>query len=1145
MSSAATLDALARLFGEALSPLAARLQGDQVEGTIEQLGLRLPGGSLTAGALPQALQASAAACAQLPAAVAALIAAIEGNDDDALIAASVALGRQIIEAVAAFTKLGIAIDNVVQAAAGLTPAQRTRLGEAAREIPERLLHLALVSYLEDEQPNIKHSLTLAGLLDDSAVAGDPADPSLPPFRLKRVRFDRIGTLFSDPAKHLKDVYGFGTPGFDGLELFRRVKQMVDRPEGEALIITVPGRPNVLEALAFRLAVEPGPAPGTVPGLRVRIRMPAEKDVSVAVPIGGPWSVTIDSSARFSSGIEFALHPVTGLHIEPPVAAASVAFALGLRAANSDGTPMILIGQAGASRLELLSASARLPLQLSASTGAPSPAVKFGAAVELEQGKLVIDASQADGFIGTLLGGVKVESAFDLSALYDTDAGLRFTGSATIEIALPTHLTLGPVSIPNVYLIGGFRDGQIPVEFSVDLVAQLGPLSAAVNRLGALASITFPEGGGNAGAAQIDVSFKPPNGVGLSVDAGVVKGGGFLFIDTERGEYAGALELTLAGFISLKALGIINTRMPDGSSGFSLLIIISVEFGAGLQLGFGFTLLGVGGLLGLNRTMRLDALAEGVRSGGLNSILFPRDIVANATQIISDLRAFFPPQNGVFLIGPMLKLGWGTPTLVSLTIGIIIEIPGNIAIVGVLRVALPAEEAAVVVLQVSFIGAIEFDKSRGWFFASLFDSRVLFITISGEMGLLIAFGNDANFVVSVGGFHPRYAPPALPFPSPRRIALDILNTDFARIRAEGYFAVTSNSVQFGCRAEAFFGFDVLNVSGHFQLDALIRFSPFYFIIGFSSHFEVKVFGIGVWGLRIRLEVEGPTPWRARGSAGISLLFFDIDVDIDVTWGDADQTTLEPILVMRKLVEELSKDDSWRALPPPGASLLVSVRKLPEDENKIAFHPLGTLQISQRFVPLNAKLDRVGAQRPGDGKRFSVAAASPVFAKRGDVQEKFAPAQFEDLSDDQRLSRKAFEDRNGGVELSAAGAQIESGAAIVRVARYELFTIDTNGRRHRYRFALQGALLFRHLLNGAAIARSALSASNRNAIAPVKNGVKSRPEGFAVALQENNKVAGAHTIFASEGAARDWMADAVASDRSLTDKFHVVPEFEVVS
>src|ERR1044071_8048935 len=100
-------------------------------------------------------------------------------------------------------------------------------------------------------------------------------------------------------------------------------------------------------------------------------------------------------------------------------------------------------------------------------------------------------------------------------------------------------------------------------------------------------------------------------------------------------------------------------MPDGSKGFSLLIIITAEFGTGIQLGFGFTVLGLGGLLGLNRTMNLPALTEGVRSGSLNSLMFPKDPVANAPRIIADLRAMLPPYEGRFLIGPMAKLGWGT------------------------------------------------------------------------------------------------------------------------------------------------------------------------------------------------------------------------------------------------------------------------------------------------------------------------------------------------------------------------------------------------------------------------------------------------------------------------------------------------------
>ena len=57
--------------------------------------------------------------------------------------------------------------------------------------------------------------------------------------------------------------------------------------------------------------------------------------------------------------------------------------------------------------------------------------------------------------------------------------------------------------------------------------------------------------------------------------------------------------------------------------------------------------------------------------------------------------------------------------------------------------------------------------------SIYDSRVIYITLEGGLGVLAAFGDDGNFVVTVGGFHPSYNPPALPFPDIPRIAINIL------------------------------------------------------------------------------------------------------------------------------------------------------------------------------------------------------------------------------------------------------------------------------------------------------------------------------------------------------------------------------------
>ena len=209
---------------------------------------------------------------------------------------------------------------------------------------------------------------------------------------------------------------------------------------------------------------------------------------------------------------------------------------------------------------------------------------------------------------------------------------------------------------------------------------------------------------------------------------------------------------------------------------------------------------------MNRTVKIDPLAEAVRTGAAENIMFPQDVIANAPQIISDLKKYFPAATDIFLIGPMAKIGYGTPTLISLTLVVIIESnPLAITILGVIKTVLPDENAAVLKLQVNFIGRVEPSNSLLWFEAGLFDSRILFITIEGGMGVLVNWGDNSNFVISVGGFHPRYNPPALPFQMPARLAINLLNESYARIRVEGYFAVTSNTAQFGARAELYFGF----------------------------------------------------------------------------------------------------------------------------------------------------------------------------------------------------------------------------------------------------------------------------------------------------------------------------------------------------
>jgi hypothetical protein len=554
-------------------------------------------------------------------------------------------------------------------------------------------------------------------------------------------------------------------------------------------------------------------------------------------------------------------------------------------------------------------------------------------------------------------------------------------------------------------------------------------------------------------------------------------------------------------------------------------------------------MGVGGLLGLNRTVDLRALSLGVRTGAASGVLFPVDPVVNASRLLSDLRALFPAAPGHFLIGPMLKLGWGTPTFIQLDLGLIVETNGNCAILGVLRILVSDDDGVSILrLQTNFIGALELDKSRGWFFAAHFDSRLLTITIEGEMGVLVAAGQDKNLIVANGGFHPQFEPPALPFPTPKRIAFNIVDSDHARIRIEGYLAVTTNTVQFGARADLHLGFSGFSVDGHLQFDVLLRRKPFYLVAEVRARVALKVGGLGVFNIDIDCTLSGPGPWRARGEGSISLLFVTIHKHFDESWGETSVTVLPPIAIVPLLLDELARAANWRALTPTQNGLLVSLRKLDAEADTLVLHPLGALEISQNAVPLNLTLDRVGEQIPSDATSVSLDVTGGPFVKLRDAVRSFAPAEFRNLSDAERLSAPAFQDQPSGVVAGAGGSEWRTGQAVRRSVRYDVTTIDTLYRRFEPRGDHRQPTLFDHLIGGAAVARSSLSVAYRRTKQPFTDRVEVAGERFAVVSVTDLQAAPGTASFASEAEAREWLRQAAVHDPGVHRRFHVVPAAE---
>jgi hypothetical protein len=1040
------------------------------------------------------------------------------------------------------------------------------------EFPRQLVDTLIVDALFARQYKWATLLQAAGVIQ---VEEQPEAGLRPAYRKRSIAFEDLGRLLDDSLALFKGTYHWGAADFRA-EAF--VSNIADFAAAWGLSLNkvvlddelvaffradaVPGEIRDVHDLALRLPLMGDVGSSTELDAGIQLAMLPETaasrpgfaivpyghgSVSIRAPLTAVMTAFLEGDADFSAGVGVLVRPDEPVRLlkdiipsttsgTTPPSGARLGF--GVEVKPESGGSFIVIGSSEGSRLEVSSMSVRAGME-ARTQGTNDLFLEF----ELTKSALTLDvAGSADGFLGTVLPATPLKATFTLGVGVSVSQGVYFTGSSALEVQIPAHLQLGPLEIVSALVAIKPAGRDVPVDLAATIKADFGVLEATVENIGLTATFTTPpDRKGRFGPVDVSLGFRAPNGVALVVDAGIVEGGGYLFFDADKGEYAGAMELTIGDFLSLKAIGLINTRLPGGEPGFSLLVIITAEFNPGFQLGFGFVLAGVGGLLGLNRAVLLDPLALAVRTGTAQNLLFPTNVVENAPRILSDLRVIFPPQRGRFLIGPMAKIGWGTPTLISISLGVIIEIPGNIVILGRLRVNLPTEDRALILLQVTFVGAIEFDKRRIWFFAALFESRVLFITIDGEMGLLMDFSDNPNFVLTVGGFHPRFQAPALPFPTPRRIALSLINESYARIRVEGYFAVTTNSVQFGARAEMFFGFSALSVQGHLTFDALFRFSPLSFIVEISAGFSVKVFGLGVYGVRLRGTLEGPAPWRVRGSASISFFFFDIDVDVDVTFGDRITDTLAAIAIMPLVQAEIEKPENWVARLPPSSQLLVSLRDL-KGAGDLVLHPVGTLRISQRAVPLGVTLDKVGNQKGADVNLVSVEPGAGPLTLQSSAREPFARAQFQEMDDGQKLSQPAFEPLQSGVELASRSPWV-AGPGAERNVRYETIIIDTAFRRFRIPFFRFWASLFEHFRAGSAISRSPLSLAFERRTRPFVEKVQVAGDRFAVAFAKDNRVYTGASIFVSYAEAEQHLNEAVRANPALADTIHVVPAAEL--
>jgi hypothetical protein len=761
-----------------------------------------------------------------------------------------------------------------------------------------------------------------------------------------------------------------------------------------------------------LAVEAWSAqhPGATPGLVVELTGAAAWTATA-----GGWTISVEVTGEIPAFVVGPHGLALGAGITGSDASLTVAAA---KQPPSGGGPAFVLGSATGSRLELGSLTAGLALTL-ASSG-----LDVALTLAASSGRLVIAPGDADGFLASLLPAGGLTAEFDAGLVVSSSGGIRLTGGAGLQTSRPVHLSLGSLGSVDALVAGVTVDGSgVHLQVGAGLTLRLGPVGISVDHLGVGSTVGFPPSGGNLGAIDVSTGFAGPSGLGLSLALGPVSGSGAMIVDPAHGRYLGALDVRVSGLFDLRLLGLLQTTSATGGPGFSLILTGLATF-PGIPIGLGFEIDQAGGLIAINRRLDTTAVTAALTAGTLGAILDPgADVVAAVT----GLERILPAADGVYVGGVMIGLSWGEPVLARILLAFLYDTstPSQLSVLGTVSVLLP-EASPLVKVHVDIVGRFSADPFGLDVLASLRDSTLAGMVLSGDVALQLHTGDNAVFLLSLGGFHPSFTPPA-GFPSLRRMSLALPSNPLLQLSLTGYFAVTANTLQFGASLHFWAGIhDVLGVAGDASFDALISWDPLHFEAALNVDVHVEVAGHTLFGATLKGSLSGPGPWHVEGGVYVEVLWWEAEVyQVDTDVGSAPAipppAPVDPAAVLADAVRASS---SWSGTAPVTGVVLGQAAGAagPGEGAALLVSPATSLSVVQDRVPLGLQLDHVGGAPAGGSGMATLGTATigGIAAGTAGLNGLFAPAQFLQLSDDEALSRPSFESMPAGLALRATDA-----------------------------------------------------------------------------------------------------------------------------
>ncbi|MBB5118980.1 hypothetical protein AF335_07495 [Streptomyces eurocidicus] len=155
-----------------------------------------------------------------------------------------------------------------------------------------------------------------------------------------------------------------------------------------------------------------------------------------------------------------------------------------------------------------------------------------------------------------------------------------------------------------------------------------------------------------------------------------------------------------------------------------------------------------------------------------------------------------------------------------------------------------------------------------------------VHLTGGAALRLWFGGSehpGDFVFTIGGYHPRYAPPAH-YPRADPVGVDWTSGSELTVKGTSYFALTPSAVMAGGRLDLRYDSSWAKARIDVGFDALVEWAPFHYEVDVWAEVTAQVWLLFGWSgeasLGARLSVWGP-PFG--GTAHVKVLGISIPID----------------------------------------------------------------------------------------------------------------------------------------------------------------------------------------------------------------------------------------------------------------------------